>query len=48
LATTVTIPAYFFMRRAFIRRLGGMTGDGAGALIEVIEAVSLIALSLYR
>jgi cobalamin synthase len=36
------------MRRAFFRRVGEMTGDGAGALIEVLEAVSLIALSLYR
>jgi len=31
-------------RRAFIRRLGGVTGDCAGALIEVIEAVSLVTL----
>jgi adenosylcobinamide-GDP ribazoletransferase len=48
LATVAAVLVYFLMRRAFIRRLGGMTGDGAGALIEVVEAVSLIALVLYR
>jgi Cobalamin-5-phosphate synthase len=32
------------MREAFIRRLGGMTGDCAGAMIEVIEALALVAL----
>jgi cobalamin synthase len=28
-----------------VRRLGGFTGDGAGALIEVIEAACLIAMA---
>jgi adenosylcobinamide-GDP ribazoletransferase len=33
------------MRRAFVRRLDGVTGDCAGAMIEIIEAVSLVAIA---
>jgi len=36
--------AYLLIRGGLIRRLGGFTGDGAGALIEVIEAACLIAI----
>lgn len=46
LATAVTGVTYLMMRRAFIRRLGGMTGDCAGAMVEVIETLSLVALAL--
>ena len=46
LAITVTAIAYLLMRGAFTRRLGGMTGDCAGAMIEVIEALTLVALVL--
>jgi adenosylcobinamide-GDP ribazoletransferase len=38
--------AYLFMRRAFVRRLGGVTGDCVGAMIEVIETVSLVGLTI--
>ena len=48
LATVAAALVYLVMQRAFLRRLGGMTGDCAGALIEVIEAVTLIALVLYQ
>ena len=37
---------YLLMRWAFIRRLGGMTGDCAGAMIELIELLSLVVLAL--
>jgi len=37
--------AYAIVRRALVRRLGGFTGDGAGALIEVIEAACLVAVA---
>jgi adenosylcobinamide-GDP ribazoletransferase len=37
--------AYGIVRRGLMRRLGGFTGDGAGALIEVIEAACLVALA---
>lgn len=36
---------YLLMRWAFLRRLGGLTGDCAGALIEAIEAGSLVTLA---
>jgi hypothetical protein len=35
---------YRIMRRAFIRRVGGITGDCAEALLEVIETVSLVSI----
>lgn len=35
---------YLALRRAFIRRLGGVTGDCVGALIEIIEVASLVTL----
>lgn len=37
--------AYGIVRGGLVRRLGGFTGDGAGALIEVIEAVCLVAIA---
>jgi adenosylcobinamide-GDP ribazoletransferase len=46
LAIAITVVTYLIMRRAFIRRLGGMTGDCAGTLVEVIETVTLVALAL--
>ena len=46
LATAVTAVTYLIMRRAFIRRLGGATGDCAGAMVEVIETLTLVALAL--
>jgi adenosylcobinamide-GDP ribazoletransferase len=37
--------AYGVVRTGLVRRLGGFTGDGAGALIEVIEAACLVAVA---
>ncbi|MDI9239962.1 adenosylcobinamide-GDP ribazoletransferase [Lysobacter sp. LF1] len=37
---------FVLWRRACMRRLGGITGDTAGALTEINEAVVLIAISL--
>ena len=37
--------AYFIVRRGLVRRLGGFTGDGAGALIELIEAACVVAMA---
>jgi adenosylcobinamide-GDP ribazoletransferase len=37
--------AYAVVRTGLVRRLGGFTGDGAGALIEVIEAACLVAVA---
>ncbi|HEX5208085.1 MAG TPA: adenosylcobinamide-GDP ribazoletransferase [Steroidobacteraceae bacterium] len=36
---------YFLIRTGLVRRLGGFTGDGAGALIEVIEAVCVVVVA---
>jgi cobalamin synthase len=30
-----------------MRRLGGITGDTAGALVELIEAAVLVVVALY-
>lgn len=36
---------YGLVRRGLVRRLGGFTGDGAGALIEAIEAACALAIA---
>jgi adenosylcobinamide-GDP ribazoletransferase len=36
---------YAVVRLGLVRRLGGFTGDGAGALIEMIEAACLLAIA---
>ncbi|MEN6585413.1 MAG: adenosylcobinamide-GDP ribazoletransferase [Sulfuricella sp.] len=36
----------FLLRRAFLARLGGMTGDMLGAAVELSEAAVLLALAL--
>lgn len=36
--------AFMLLRRLMQRELGGMTGDTAGALVEVVEAAVLLAL----
>jgi len=45
LAVAVTVFALW--RRAMIQRLGGFTGDGAGALVELMEVVLLVATALF-
>lgn len=37
--------AYLTVRGGLMRRLGGFTGDGAGALIEIVEAACLVAIA---
>lgn len=44
LAIAVAALVYAGWRRACLRRLGGITGDTAGALIELVEAAVLVAL----
>lgn len=36
---------FFAWRRALMNRLGGTTGDTAGALVELVECASLVALA---
>lgn len=45
IALAVAALAYGIVRRGLVRRLGGFTGDGAGALIEVIETACLVAVA---
>jgi adenosylcobinamide-GDP ribazoletransferase len=35
-------------RRAMMRRLGGFTGDTAGALLELTEVVGMLAFAVFR
>jgi len=44
-AVAVAAAAYAIIRGGFLRRLGGFTGDGAGALIEVIETACIAAVA---
>lgn len=39
--------AFWLLRRVFIQRIGGTTGDTAGALLEIIECVVLLGWALY-
>ena len=38
--------AFFWLRRVMIRRLGGTSGDTAGALLELLELAVLLGLTL--
>ena len=40
----VSVLLFFILRRLMIQRLGGYTGDCAGALIELIEVAALLAI----
>ncbi len=45
IALGAAVIAYAIVRSGLVRRLGGFTGDGAGALIEIIEAACLVAVA---
>ncbi len=38
----------YLLRRVMLRCIGGTTGDTAGAIIEIIEAVALIAIAMQN
>ena len=40
----VTVAVFWWLRHLMLRRLGGTTGDTAGALLELIELAALLAL----
>lgn len=46
LALAVAAGLFFWLRRLMVQRLGGTTGDTAGALLELLECVVLVALAL--
>ena len=47
IALACAMAVFALWRRACLRRLGGITGDTAGALVELVEAAVLVALALY-
>lgn len=47
LALAAAALAFWLLRRACVARLGGTTGDTAGALVELGECAVLLALSLF-
>lgn len=46
LAVLVAAGVFVWLRRALLERLGGTTGDTAGALLEIVECAVLVALAL--
>jgi adenosylcobinamide-GDP ribazoletransferase len=44
LALVAAVITGWVWRRACVARLGGFTGDTAGALVELVEATTLVAL----
>ncbi|MNZ54912.1 Cobalamin synthase [compost metagenome] len=46
LAIAGALLTFYLLRRAFVARLGGTTGDTAGALLEVGECVVLVVLAV--
>jgi adenosylcobinamide-GDP ribazoletransferase len=46
LAFVAAVAVFALWRRACMRRLGGMTGDTAGALVELVEVAVLLCVAL--
>ncbi len=46
LALAVTLVMFAWLRSRFLARLGGTTGDTAGAMLEMTECAVLVALAL--
>ena len=46
LALACAAVTFLLARRAMCRRLGGTTGDTAGALLELVECAVLLGLAL--
>ncbi len=42
----VALAAFAWLRGRFVQRLGGTTGDTAGAMVELVEVVVLVAVAL--
>ncbi|MBV1814932.1 adenosylcobinamide-GDP ribazoletransferase [Pseudomonas viridiflava] len=46
-AVVASMACFLWLRQVMIRRLGGTTGDTAGALLELLEVVVLLAMVLF-
>jgi adenosylcobinamide-GDP ribazoletransferase len=47
LAVVQAALVFVWLRQLMLRRLGGTTGDTAGALLELLEMVLLVGLALF-
>jgi adenosylcobinamide-GDP ribazoletransferase len=45
-AVALAVVAFFWLRQVMMRRLGGTTGDTAGAMLELLEVAVLVGLAL--
>lgn len=45
-AVLAATAGFFWLRRLMLRRLGGSTGDTAGAMLELLEVLVLVVLAL--
>jgi adenosylcobinamide-GDP ribazoletransferase len=45
-AVVLAVVLFVWLRRVMLRRLGGTTGDTAGALLELLEVAMLVGLAL--
>lgn len=46
LALLLSVMGFFWLRRLMLQRLGGSTGDTAGAMLELLEMLVLVTLAL--
>lgn len=46
-AVVISVVMFFWLRQVMMRRLGGTTGDTAGALLELLEIGVLVGLALF-
>jgi adenosylcobinamide-GDP ribazoletransferase len=46
LAVVLAVVLFIWLRQVMLRRLGGTTGDTAGALLELLEVAMLVGLAL--
>ncbi|MGE8067364.1 adenosylcobinamide-GDP ribazoletransferase [Pseudomonas sp. NPDC089569] len=44
-AVVLSVPVFVWLRQMMLRRLGGTTGDTAGALLELLEVAVLVGLA---
>ncbi|WP_426234900.1 adenosylcobinamide-GDP ribazoletransferase [Pseudomonas sp. TWP3-2] len=47
IALLVALAGFVWLRHLMVRRLGGTTGDTAGALLELLEMAVLVGLALF-
>jgi len=47
LAVVLAVLGFFWLRQVMLRRLGGTTGDTAGAMLELLEVAVLVGLALF-